>query len=234
MFFFKESSRDIWLLLLVVLMSLAANLPEGMAAAYSIEKNYLIMALIAVIVVAILRYLRFALVLTIFILVVGANLPTELARSFNIHPAIMLYTLIVIVVIAAANRFLRVVPQQPAKANLSNSANGARALMKAISNGNVANVKRLIQSGVNVNVTTISGKTPLMLAAFKGYGDIVQLLIDAGADRHAADREGNTALKIAERQGFTRTKALLLTHGELTGHTRPSRHPAPKPVHVGR
>jgi len=207
----KETSRDIWLLFLVSLMSVAANLPDELAAAYSIEKKYLVMALTAVIVVAVLRYVRFALILTMIILVVGANLPADLARSFNIHPAIMLYTLMVIVVIAMVNRFIKVLPNQPGSGEMANSVNGARALIRAINTGNVATVKRLIQSGVNTNVTTVSGKTPLMLAAFKGYGDIVQLLINAGADRYARDLEGNTALNIAERKGFSRIKALLLS-----------------------
>ena len=60
-----------------------------------------------------------------------------------------------------------------------------------------------------MNIATLSGKTPLMLAAFTGYADIVQLLINAGAEIHARDREGNTALSIAERKGYTRITALL-------------------------
>jgi len=57
----------------------------------------------------------------------------------------------------------------------------------------------------------LSGKTPLMLAAFTGYADIVQLLISAGAIVHARDRDGNTAMSIADRKGFTRIRTLLST-----------------------
>lgn len=206
----KESSKDIWLLLLVVLMVLAANLPEELTAAYSIEKRYLLMALTGVIAVSILRYLRFTLVLMTVILAAGANLPAELASRFNIDVSIMFFTLIVMVVIAAVNRFVNVVPDKP-PVQRQNSVHGARALIKAISSGNVQHVQRLIQSGVNVNVATLSGKTPLMLAAFTGYADIVQLLINAGAEIHARDSDGNTAMSIAERKGFTRIKALLTT-----------------------
>lgn len=208
----KETSRDVWLLLLVVLMALAANLPEDVAAAYSIEKKYLLMALTGIIAVSILRYLRFTLVLMTVVLAIGANLPAELAGRFNVDSSIMLFTLLVMVVIAAVNRFLKVIPDRP-RPRLHNSVHGARALIKAISTGNVQHVQRLIQSGVNVNVATLSGKTPLMLAAFTGYADIVQLLINAGAEIHARDREGNTAMSIAERKGFTRIKALLSTQG---------------------
>lgn len=212
MIILKESSKDIWLLLLVVLLALAANLPEDVASAYSIEKKYLLMALAGVIAVSILRYLRFTLVLMTVVLAVGANLPTELAARFNVDSSIMFFTLLVMVVIAAVNRFLNVVPDKPPP-RLQNSIHGARALIKAISTGNVQHVQRLIQAGVNVNVATLSGKTPLMLAAFTGYSDIVQLLINAGAEIHARDREGNTAMSIADRKGFTRIKALLITQG---------------------
>ena len=208
MILFKETSKDIWLLLLVALMALAANLPEDVAAAYSIEKKYLLMALTGVIVVSILRYLRFTLVLMTVVLAVGANLPAELASRFNIEPSIMLFTLLVMIVIAAVNRFLNVIPDKPSP-QPNNSVHGVRALIRAISSGNVQQVQRLIQSGVNVNIATLSGKTPLMLAAFTGYADIVQLLINAGAETQARDREGNTALSIAERKGYTRITALL-------------------------
>ncbi|MGA8260096.1 MAG: ankyrin repeat domain-containing protein [Arenicellales bacterium] len=212
MIIFKESSKEVWLLVLVVLMAVAANLPEDFASAYSIEKKYLLMALTAIIAVSILRYLRFTLLLMTVILAAGANLPAEMADRFNIDPSIMFFTLVVMVVVAAVNRFLKVIPENNPK-RLQGSVHGARALIKAISTGNVKNVQRLIQSGVNVNVTTLSGKTPLMLAAFTGYADIVQLLIGAGADIHARDRDGNTATSIAERKGFSRIKALLTTQG---------------------
>lgn len=208
MIIFKETSKDIWLVLVVVLLALAANLPDEIAAAWSIEKKYLLMALTGIVAVSILRYLRFTLVLMTVILAAGANLPGELAARFNVDPSIMLFTLLVMVVVAAVNRFVKVIPDRPPPRR-HNSAYGARTLIKAISSGNVQQVQRLIQSGVNVNVATLSGKTPLMLAAFTGYADIVQLLINAGAEIDARDRDGNTAMGIADRKGFARIKSLL-------------------------
>lgn len=212
MIILKESSKDLWLLVLVVLMALAANLPEQFTASYSIEKKYLLMALTGIVAVSIMRYVRFMLLLMTVVLAVGANLPAELAARFNIDSSIMFFTLLVMVMVAAVNRFLNVIPDKT-PTRLQSSVHGARALIKAISSGNVQNVQRLIQSGVNVNVATLSGKTPLMLAAFTGYADIVQLLISAGANIHARDREGNTAINIADRKGFSRIKTLLLTQG---------------------
>jgi ankyrin repeat protein len=66
-----------------------------------------------------------------------------------------------------------------------------------------------LNQGVNVNVRTVSGKTPLMAAAYKGYSDIVQMLLDNGADVVSKDGRGDTAEKIAERGGYTRIMELL-------------------------
>lgn len=217
----RETSRDTWLLLLVTLMAIAANLPDdGLTAAYSIEKKYLLISLTAIIAVSILRYVRFTLVLATLILAAGANLPSDLAASFSIEPTIMMFTLMVMVVIALVNRFLKIMPQELDKSALRSSVYGAKALIKAISNGNVKHVQRLVDSGVNVNVTTVTGKTPLMLAAYTGYPDMVQTLIKGGANIYARDREGNTAVNIADRKGFKRVKELLLTHGEAQTRSR--------------
>lgn len=208
MFVFKATSRDVWLLVLVIVMALAANLPEDLAAAFHIDKTYLLMALTGVIAVSILRYLRFTLVLVTVVLAAGANLPAELAARFNIDPSIMFFTLVVMVVAAAVNRFVNVVPEAPAL-QPRQSVHGARALIKAISNGQAAQVRRLIDSGVNINVATLGGKTPLMLATFTGNADIVALLIEAGADVQARDRDGNTAHDIAARRGLAEIESRL-------------------------
>jgi len=68
---------------------------------------------------------------------------------------------------------------------------------------------------VNVNVRTVSGKTPLMAAAYKGYTDIVQILLDAGADVTVKDRSGDTAARMAARGGFSRTVDLLRKKGAV-------------------
>jgi uncharacterized protein len=66
---------------------------------------------------------------------------------------------------------------------------------------------------VNVNVRTISGKTPLMAACYKGYSDIVHLLVDSGADVNGKDSTGDTALRIASRGGYSRIVELLKKAG---------------------
>ncbi|KPK48676.1 MAG: hypothetical protein AMS22_14955, partial [Thiotrichales bacterium SG8_50] len=88
----------------------------------------------------------------------------------------------------------------------------------------------------NVNVRTVNGTTPLMVASSKGYSDIVKLLLDHGADPRAKKADGVSALAIAEHGGFSRTvdilrRASALQQASAGGAAqapagRPAAHPA--------
>jgi hypothetical protein len=212
MFVIKESSRDKWLLGLVVLMSVAANLPDDVASRISVDKKYLLLGLTAVLMVSLVRYVRIGLVLVTLVLVVGANLPAELAKQFGIDQTVMTFTLVALVVIALANRIIKI-PTGLDSTHMANSVYGAKALFNAVLKGSVTTVQQLIRSGASVNVRTVSGKTPLMAASYRGYPDIVQMLIAAGADVDAVDTKGNTALSIGRRMKYSRVVTLLKIAG---------------------
>lgn len=199
----RESPRDWVLVIVVALLSLGSNLPTAWTDAVSIDRRYFLGGLIAVVGVALVRYLKVTLLLVIVILAVGANLPENVANEFGVDPQIMLLGLVAMVVISLSNRIFKL-PTGLDKSSRSKSVHGAAALFNAILKGRIAVVQSLMAQGVNVNVRTVTGKTPLMAAAYKGYSDIVQLLLDNGADPNIADHSGDTALKMAERGGFTR------------------------------
>jgi ankyrin repeat protein len=48
---------------------------------------------------------------------------------------------------------------------------------KAAFRGDLATIKKLIESGVDVNMKDKTGKTPLILAAQNGHQDIIELLL---------------------------------------------------------
>lgn len=199
----KESRSD-WLLVAVVaVLVIGANLPVEANEYLSIDRRYFIAGLVAVVGIALVRYLKFALLLLVVFLAVGANLPEEIARQFNIDPQLMLLGLVAMVVISLSNRIWKL-PTGLEKSGRPQTVHGSAALFNAILKGRLAAVQSLIKQGVNVNARTVSGKTPLMAAAYKGYSDIVQLLIDSGADARVRDSRGDTALKMADRNGFTR------------------------------
>ncbi len=59
----------------------------------------------------------------------------------------------------------------------------------------------------------VKGRTPLMLAAFRGDTAGVINLLEQGADVNARDRDGDTALMFAAFKGHGLIVALLLQYG---------------------
>jgi ankyrin repeat protein len=59
----------------------------------------------------------------------------------------------------------------------------------------------------------VKGRTPLMLAAFRGDAAAVLNLMERGADVNARDRDGDTALMFAAFRGHALVVALLLQYG---------------------
>lgn len=208
----RESSRDWLLVSLVALLAVGANLPEDLVEFVSIDRRYFIFGLIAVVGVALVRYLKFALLLVVVFLAIGANLPAEVANEFGVDPQIMLIGLVAMVVISLTNKIWKL-PTGLDKTGRTKSVHGAAALFTAVLKGRIAVVQTLLKQGVNVNTRTVSGKTPLMAAAYKGYSDIVQVLLDHGADAKVRDARGETALKLALRGGYTRAADVIKAAG---------------------
>lgn len=61
--------------------------------------------------------------------------------------------------------------------------------------------------------TMVAGRTPLMLAAFRGDAAAVRALLERGADVNARDKDGDTALMFAAYKGHTEIVSLLLERG---------------------
>ncbi|KAJ4356516.1 uncharacterized protein N0V89_004550 [Didymosphaeria variabile] len=81
----------------------------------------------------------------------------------------------------------------------------------------------LVQSGADVDVHDVSGKTPLWLAASSGHPDIIRLLVHAGADPDVDDEvNGLKPLHIAAHENQAEAVRALLEAGvdPLTERTR--------------
>lgn len=70
-------------------------------------------------------------------------------------------------------------------------------LCVAISKGDAATAKKIIEYGGDVN-QTYNGMTPLMIAARYNNVEMITVLLEKGANLKAKDEKGNTALKHAE------------------------------------
>ena len=60
---------------------------------------------------------------------------------------------------------------------------------------------------------SVKGRTPLMLAAFRGHTAAVINHLERGADVNARDEDGDTALMFAAYRGHALVVAMLLQYG---------------------
>lgn len=116
--------------------------------------------------------------------------------------------------------------------NNKTNTNKAIDLIRASESGNVAKVKELVLSGVDINKKLISanllayvknceppsssyntGETPLQKAAENGHREIVKILLTAGAKVDIQNSFGETALMLASKRGYTDIVKALLKAG---------------------
>ncbi len=205
---YSSWAQDITIIALVTLMSIGANLPDRISKIIGLNKDYLLIGLIAIIGVSLVRYLKFALILVIAILAIGANLPSDIAQRLGVDSHIMLFALVAMVVTSFVNFALKL-PKGVKPIAQINSAHGARALCHAAQKGHASMVYSLVSAGINPNFRDENGHLPLVLAASHGHALVVKLLLDNGAMVNATDGAGNTALTAANKGGFSQTAILI-------------------------
>jgi len=88
-----------------------------------------------------------------------------------------------------------------------------KKLFEAVKQGNIDKIKELLDKGVNVNVATSVGWTPLHVAVYCGCTNIVKLLLNHGADVNVRDNDGWTPLLFTAYYGREDIVKLLLNHG---------------------
>ena len=86
-------------------------------------------------------------------------------------------------------------------------------LCEAAIKNNVAEVRRLLDNGANLNQANANGNTALMLAAFAGHSQIAKALLDGDANPNYVDEGGWTALMNAAFSGHFDVVKVLLDNG---------------------
>lgn len=100
-----------------------------------------------------------------------------------------------------------------AKPAISTPPDQRLALIEAAKEGNLEEVRRLLDEGADPNPTTDFQEFALMGAVSNDRPDVVALLLDRGANPNLRDSQGQTALFMAAYQRNTRVVGMLLDAG---------------------
>ncbi|CAN1827555.1 Potassium channel SKOR [Linum perenne] len=79
--------------------------------------------------------------------------------------------------------------------------------------GDLSQLKGYIRAGADPNRTDYDGRSPLHLAASRGYEDMARFLVQKGVDVNIRDKFGNTPLMEAIKSGHDRVASLLVGKG---------------------
>lgn len=198
--------KEIIMLTIVILASIAANLPDSMVGQY-LNKDILLSVLAAIVVIALFRYLRWMLFLIVTILALGANLPEQLASVVDVDPIVMIATLIVLVLISVLNHVFKLLPTDVLAKRTDNSQS-RQAVLEAIRTGNLGKLKHLLRMNIEVDFLQ-DGTSPAHLVAEQGNNEMMQALLDYGVDLNVLNKDGLTPMEIAMSFGFHHTVDIL-------------------------
>lgn len=88
--------------------------------------------------------------------------------------------------------------------------NGETQLFRAVKNGDIRTVKKLLRDGADPNMANNHKLTPLHHAAYWGETEICDMLLKAGADPHLHNGHGWTALHSAAVSGGMKARRKVI------------------------
>ena len=198
----RIKNREIVILVIVSIMALAANLPDG-AIGNVIDRNLLLATLAVTVVISLFRYLKFMLFLTVSVLAIGANLPEHLANQLGISQSAMIMASGLLICVALLNKMYHLKPLKKLRRKNTvadnpkiDTVDSRSDVINAIVNGDFVSLHQALLSGVEINFRQ-NGEIPLFLAIDKGYSDLVLLLLSYGATLRIKNKEGLTPIEFA-------------------------------------
>ena len=172
-------TNEMIMLILVILSSIAANLPDSLVGQY-LNKDILLSVLATIIVVALFHYLRWMLFLIVTILALGANMPEQLASVVNVDPMVMIATLVALVFISLLNHIFKLLPTE-ANSKRTDSSQSRKAVLESIKSGNLNKLKHLLNMQVEIDFFQ-DGTSPAHIVAEQGNNEMMQVLLEYGVN----------------------------------------------------
>jgi hypothetical protein len=93
---------------LIVMLSIGANVGEHLLEQFNIDRNYLLIALIAIVIAGLVAHRNLFFIVIVAGLTVAINLPAEEVIRRGLNPDILFGTLLAVIVAPAAIRLLGV------------------------------------------------------------------------------------------------------------------------------
>jgi len=198
--------NEVIMLVIVLLLSITANLPDSFIGQY-VNKDILLSVLATIIIIALFRYLRWMLFLTVTILALGANLHEQLGAVVNVDPVIMLVTLVALVFISLLNHVFKLLPTD-AETKRTDSSQSRKAVLEAVRTANLNKLKHLLTLHVDVNFLQ-DGTSPAHIVAEQGNNELMKALLDYGVNLNVINKDGLTPMEVAQAFGFAHTVEML-------------------------
>ena len=202
----KISKKEWFLVVMVALIAILANLPDNVLQGWGLSVHYLVITLATVVFISLLLYMRFTFFLIITLLVIGANLPGQFAANIGISKVPLILALALMVGVSLINHIVRLLPSGLEK---DSSKEAQKALFYAVEKGNMVYAQKLLNMNLDPNVRGPSGYTPLMYTAAKGHAGLAELFLRNGADTTLVNDEGDSAVDLALRFGHSPVADLL-------------------------
>ena len=119
------------------------------------------------------------------------------------------------------NENIKILLANGADVNYRNPATGLSAISAAAAEGNSATIRLLVRTGkADVNISDLSGRTPIFYAVEQDQQDALRTLFSLGADPNAQDHTGVTALMRASAKNRQDCVDILLRQKNIKKDTK--------------
>lgn len=121
----------------------------------------------------------------------------------------IIFSLVLVFLVTSISTASDVAILTPESTNIDVTKKEFATLIKAAKTGDIPTLNKALNADVNVNETTNTGATALMIAAKWGNLEVIKVLLKEGADVNVKNKSGHTAWKFAKAYGHEKVAKFL-------------------------